>query len=91
MDEINRIIERLERQRAAIDRAIGALREIASDTSTGPVRSAPVPKKGRKRRLSPEGRARIAEAARKRWAAKRAGAVGAKKVTKRASKKAASA
>ena len=91
MDEINRIIERLERQRAAIDRAIGALREIAGDTSPGPVRSAPVPKKARKRRLSPEGRARIAEAARKRWAEQRAGAVGPKKVTKRTSKKAASA
>ena len=91
MDEINRIIERLERQRTAIDRALDALRDIATETASEPARRAPATKKSRKRRLSPEGRARIAEAARKRWAEKRAGQGGAKKGTKRASKKSANA
>jgi hypothetical protein len=87
VDEITRIIERLERQRAAIDRALDALRDVATDTASRPARRSPATKKSRKRRLSPEGRARIAEAARKRWAERRAGQADKKKAPKRASKK----
>jgi hypothetical protein len=66
LNDISGIISQLERQRTAIDRALQALRDIEG---TGE----PAPKKrGRKRRMSAEGRARIGEATRKRWAAKRA-------------------
>jgi hypothetical protein len=76
------IITRLERQKAAIDKALAALHEFddgdAAESAT-PKKS--VAKKAVKKRvLSEEGRQRIAEAARKRWASK-----------KRASKKLASA
>jgi hypothetical protein len=67
LNEVDSIISQLEEQRSSIERAISALREISS----------PAPRRGRrpgtkltrtKRVLSPEGRARIAEAARRRWA-----------------------
>lgn len=72
MNDVAKIIAELESKRASIDRAIAALREVAV------VGAAPAPAKRRgrpakrKRNLSPEGRARIAAAARKRWAQKRA-------------------
>lgn len=73
MSEIKSIISQLEKQRTAIERAIGALREIqgggampaAAGDDSAPRRGRP-PKK--KRRLSEEGRQRIIEAAKKRWA-----------------------
>jgi hypothetical protein len=76
------IITRLEKQKAAIDRALAALHEF----DDGAVAESAVPRKtaakkaAKKRVLSEEGRQRIADAARKRWAAK-----------KKASKKLASA
>ena len=68
MTEIGKIIAQLEREKAVIERALTALREI------GGGKAAPASgRQGRRRgRLSAEGRRRIAEAARKRWAAKRA-------------------
>lgn len=72
MNDIAIIISRLGQQRASIDRAISALREIDG------LKPAPVPahhavaKVHKKNRLSPAGRRRIAEATRKRWAEKRA-------------------
>ncbi len=71
------IITRLEKQKASIDRALAALREFDSDESVGStVRKAGRPAKavtntGKKRVMSEEGRQRIAEASRKRWAAVR--------------------
>ena len=68
MTDIGKIIAQLEHEKAVIERALTALREI------GGGKAAPTNgRQGRRRgRLSAEGRRRIAEAARKRWAAKRA-------------------
>ena len=65
------IINDLERRRDAITRAIDALRGLGG--TTAPSQSAPGKpgkKRGRprKRKLSAEGRAKIIEAAKKRWA-----------------------
>jgi hypothetical protein len=96
MNEIEKIVSQLERQKAAIEKAIIALREVSgvNDKSrTAEIgRSKPGP---RKRHISPEGRKRIAEATRKRWAAVRAArgstskAPGSAKRTRPAKKKAA--
>jgi hypothetical protein len=70
--DIGKIITQLEVQKAAIERAISALRAVGA-SGRGKGSAAPGVKAGRRRsRLSPEGRRRIAEAARRRWAAKRA-------------------
>jgi SLT domain-containing protein len=76
-NELRDIINRLEKQKAAIDRALSALREI-DDSSLGEM---PISKRARRksaanenpgrRTISDEGRARIAEAQRKRWAVKK--------------------
>ena len=71
MREIGNIIKQLEQQRAAIERAIGALREVSQAPGGAPagVKGKAAPKK---RRMSPEGRKRIGDAARRRWAALKA-------------------
>jgi hypothetical protein len=76
------IIVRLEKQKAAIDRALAALHEFdeGSPAESAQPRKTAAKKTAKKRVLSEEGRQRIAEAARKRWASK-----------KKASKKLASA
>ena len=70
------VIARLEEQMAAIDRALSALRDVegtaarsapAAAVSERPEEQRPAKKK-RKRRLSPEGRARLVAAVKKRWA-----------------------
>ena len=72
---IENVISQLERQRSAIDRAISALREIGASNSIPAAAAAGAQRQGkrRKRHMSAEGRKRIAEAARKRWAEMRAG------------------
>lgn len=90
LNEIQSIISQLETQRGAIERALGALREIAgAAAATGGKRRGrpPQKKRGGKRHMSAEGRARIAEATRKRWAERRAAEAAAQKKggTKRAS------
>jgi hypothetical protein len=70
-----RIISQLEQQKAAIDRAISALREIEDLNQVGT--SAAFTHPGRKTappkgQLSPEGRQRIAESNRRRAAAQKA-------------------
>jgi hypothetical protein len=83
MKDVSTIISDLEQQRAAIDRAIAALREVGgvapAPRKVGrPVGSGKgVPKK-KTRRLSPEGRKRIIDALKKRWAEKKAAAKKAK-------------
>ena len=71
MNDLGKIIAELEHQKAAIDRAITALREIA-----GPLAIVPATVEGKttspKRHLSPEGRKRIIAATKRRWAAKKA-------------------
>jgi hypothetical protein len=76
LNDINRIISELERQRVAIERAISALRDVSTPIATA---QAPASAKKRtaapakkKRQLSPEGRQRIIDATKRRWAAKRA-------------------
>jgi hypothetical protein len=72
MNEIKTIISRLEKQKTGIDRAIGALRKITNGGSAG-TSERPAARPSRKeRRLSAGGRKRIAEAARRRWAAMKA-------------------
>ena len=75
MNQIESIIARLERQRDAVDRALGALRDISGSPATLTKNlGSPL---GKKRQMSAEGRARIGEATRRRWALKRvADAVG---------------
>jgi hypothetical protein len=69
VNDVENIISKLEKQRSAIDRAISALREITGSPATGPDVAE---NKTKKRHLSPEGRKRIIEATKRRWAAKRA-------------------
>src|SRR5918911_186901 len=72
MPDLSSVISALEQQRSAIDRALEALRAVSSTggdgagTHSARANEQPAPKK---RRMSAEGRRRIAEAARKRWAA----------------------
>jgi hypothetical protein len=66
--DIDAIISELEQQRAAIERAISALREITGGAVRIPAPSkAPTAKK--KRRISPAGLRRIIAANKRRWAA----------------------
>jgi hypothetical protein len=75
VDDVNKMISQLEQQRGAIDRALSALRELAGTAPTAknnfPGLKKQSPARG-KRRMSPEGLARIIVANRKRWAVKRA-------------------
>jgi len=74
VNDIDNVISRLEKQRSAIDRALLALREISGPNTAN---AQPVSQsKSRKRRLSPEGRRRIIEATKRRWAAKKTGGTG---------------
>jgi len=71
VNNVENVISQLETQRSAIDRALEALREVAGK---GHVAITPGSNgQRRKRHLSPEGRRRIIEATKRRWAAKRAG------------------
>ena len=73
MNDVENFISQLERQRSAIDRAISALRAMA-DPIKGGVTTATAntgQPAGGKRRISPKARARMAEGARERWAAKK--------------------
>jgi hypothetical protein len=69
------VIARLEAQYAAIERALSALREVdgiaAPPAASAAAAPGPPVKAKRKGRLSPEGRARLVAALKKRWAAKK--------------------
>src|SRR3954451_383295 len=82
LTDIRQIISELELKKAAIDRAIAALREIHMAVPEGKSTAAAVSKSTRPR-ISRSGRERLAEAMRQRWAAKRAAQKAAtpKKVT----------
>ena len=81
------IISKLEQQRSAIDRALTALREADGSESTAPAAAPTAKRRGRpakkKGGMTPEGRARLSEALRQRWAAKRAGSSAAPAKAKR--------
>jgi hypothetical protein len=119
MTGIGDIVEQLERQKAAIERALAALREVDGTTPTAaaPPPTERTPRKASNKRslaqkarwaankaaesvpaaapakavrkggMTPEGRKRLAEAMKRRWAVKRTAAQAAAK--KRASRKAA--
>jgi hypothetical protein len=79
-NEFKDVITRLERQRTAIDRALAALREVDdSNAAQIVIARRRRPKKATRRKankavsrtISDEGRKRIAEAQRKRWALKK--------------------
>ncbi|HWD99400.1 MAG TPA: hypothetical protein VG345_10195 [Bryobacteraceae bacterium] len=92
-DAIKEIINSLERQRRAIENALAALRGIqeggqsAGTASSSPGRTA-VKRKGG---MTPEGRRRLAEAMKRRWAVKRAASQVKKTARKRAPAKKAAA
>ena len=78
---LNDVIARLEEQKTGIERALSALRQIEGSGVQSREEKPPAPRKAqtkRKRRITPEGRKRLAEAMKRRWAVKRA-AVQAKK------------
>ena len=83
MTELDSIVANLERQREAIDRALEALREVSGTTDAG-ARPAATKKRAAKKRggLTEEGRRRLSENMRKRWAVKRTGSQ-ARKAAKR--------
>ena len=87
MNDVGTIISQLEQQKAAIDRALSALKDIGGPRPGRPKKSAgPATKKTtrKRRRMSAEGRARIAEAAKRMWAAKRAAGSARKKTARKA-------
>jgi hypothetical protein len=91
LNDIESIIQQLEQQRGAIERALGALREIVGSPVPAVKKRGRPPgkeKRGGARHMSAEGRARIGEATRKRWAEKRAAEASATKKTGRPAKKA---
>jgi hypothetical protein len=94
MTDLDTIIERLENWKVAIDNAIASvtalrgIEAIVSPSSAAPVKQAAATKKATKKRvLSPEGRKKISEASRKRWAnRKKATPAATKKAVKRQTK-----
>jgi len=68
-DGLKGVIAQLERQRAAIERALSALRTLDGTDAPAQVSSAPVTRKGG---MTPAGRRRLSAALKKRWAAKKA-------------------
>jgi hypothetical protein len=98
MDAFNEIIAHLEKQKEAIDKALAELRQVdegapAAEAAVAPVAPAKraYTRRATKKRsggISAEGRKRLADAMKKRWAAKRAGSA-VKKTAKKKSAKAA--
>ena len=86
MDGLNQIIAQLEKQKLAIEKALGALQEAGGGTSAAPAKRAYTRRAGKGKKhggISAEGRKRLADAMRRRWAVKRAGST-VKKAAKKA-------
>lgn len=70
------VIKGLEKQKTAIERALAALLEVDGALGeSAPLAAAAPARRGRPRRkggMTPEGRKRLSEALKKRWAVKRA-------------------
>jgi hypothetical protein len=88
MDGLKTAVDQLERQKAAIEKALAVLREIAGPATPPTKRAYKTPPQTKsassgpvsaKRTISEEGRKAIGDAARKRWAARRAAAKATKK------------
>ncbi len=77
MNELDRIIARLEQQRAALDRALSALRQVSgSDGNSWAAPAQPEAAVTKKGGITPAGRRKLSEASRMRWAQKRAAQAG---------------
>ena len=92
-NSLTEIMSKLEQQKGAIERALSALRDVdgSSMVSEVPVASTKPAAKTRAKRkggMTAEGRKRLSEALKQRWAAKRASAAAAT-VKKRGRRKAA--
>lgn len=88
MSDVQNIISQLEQQRDAIERAISALRDInpAQAAAVQAVDRAQPAERGSRGHITPEGRRKLAEAMKRRWAAKRtAQRSSARKASKQAS------
>lgn len=77
--DVSRILSEIDAEIARLQQARSALTGIAGSGTVAPRRGRPKgsvnkPKASRKRNLSPEGRKRIAEAMKRRWAERRAAA-----------------
>jgi hypothetical protein len=77
-NSLNEVIRKLEQQRIGIERALAALREIEGpglETMAPATAAAPRGRRKAKRKggMTPEGRRRLSEALKARWAAKKAG------------------
>lgn len=85
--DVTRILSEIDAEIARLQQARTALTAIAGSGTVAPRRGRPkgsvnkkTSAKGRKRNLTPEGRKRIAEAMKRRWAERRAaGSKGSKK------------
>jgi hypothetical protein len=87
-NSLSEVIKKLEQQRIGIERALAALRDIEGPGFEAPApaaaRSVGRPRKAkRKGGMTPEGRKRLSEALKARWAAKKAGASAPAKKAKR--------
>ena len=69
--EVNRIIAEIDAQISKLQQARELLAGTTTKTGRGPGRPKGKATTSRKRRLSPEGRKRIAEAMKRRWAERR--------------------
>ena len=85
---IEGIVEQLERQRAAIENALAALRDVGGVGGEESAGQAKAQKRGRpaKRKggVTPEGRERLRRAMKRRWAVKRAASATKKRRSKKA-------
>ena len=88
-NSLNEVIRKLEHQRIGIERALAALREIEGPglEATAPAAAVSAPRGRRKAKrkggMTPEGRKRLSEALKARWAAKKAGSAAPAKKAKR--------
>jgi hypothetical protein len=78
-NSLNEVIKKLEQQRIGIERALAALRDIEGsslEVTAAPGASASAPRGRRKAKrkggMTPEGRKRLSDALKARWAAKKA-------------------
>jgi hypothetical protein len=87
---LKEVIKGLEKQKTAIERALAALKEVdGTAVESAPVAAVPA-RRGRAKRkggMTPEGRKRLSEALKKRWAVKRAASQVKPQVKAKAKKK----
>jgi hypothetical protein len=84
---IKNVIAQLEQQKAAIERALAALREVEgpAEPVSAPAATRPASARAkRESRLTLEGRRRLSEAMKRRWGAKRTAAQARKRGRKAA-------